>query len=104
MDNSDYLEYGSVIILCTILKENKVKDHKSDYWVINMILISKLTCPHCGYGQLEELQENVSPINYRCGGCSEKVIIHSSECCIYCQYGDMKCLHAQIIGSSCCNG
>ncbi len=69
-----------------------------------MIPESILTCPHCGHKKLELMQENVSPIKFRCEACKQSVKIPTGVCCIYCHYGDYPCLQAQIVGSSCCGG
>jgi len=69
-----------------------------------MITESILTCPHCDHNKSEELYENISPNNFRCEGCQQKVKATINDCCIYCQYGDYPCIQSQIVGSSCCGG
>ena len=69
---------------------------------ITMIPEPILTCPHCKNEQQEELLENISPVNYRCENCQQRVKINKGECCIYCEFGDYPCLHEQFIGSACC--
>ena len=58
-----------------------------------MVVIGKVTCPECGHKQAMEIPTEKCQAFYQCKKCS-KVIVAKKSCCVFCDYGDRKCLTA----------
>ncbi|MES2732601.1 MAG: GDCCVxC domain-containing (seleno)protein [Bacteroidota bacterium] len=59
-----------------------------------LILISKITCPHCGYSKIEFLAD--TPLTgYECRSCHAVLLPKAGECCIFCSYGSVRCINKQ---------
>ena len=66
------------------------------------VLLSKLTCPHCGHQKTETMPTDACQFFYECEGC--KVILKpvAGDCCVFCSYGTVKCPPVQLGDTNCC--
>jgi hypothetical protein len=55
------------------------------------VLLSTLTCPHCGKQQTETMPTNACQFFYDCTGCGELLKPLPGDCCVFCSYGDVAC-------------
>ncbi|MCL1043601.1 MULTISPECIES: GDCCVxC domain-containing (seleno)protein [Shewanella] len=65
-------------------------------------LRSEITCPHCGYKQVETMPEDACQFFYECQGCHEILKPLPGDCCVFCSYGTVKCPPIQ--RGQCCQG
>ncbi|RMF05436.1 hypothetical protein D6764_04700 [Candidatus Woesearchaeota archaeon] len=49
-----------------------------------------LKCPFCGHEQRMRVPQTSCQAFYKCSGCG-KVVAAEKECCVFCEYGDVKC-------------
>ncbi|MDP2837705.1 MAG: GDCCVxC domain-containing (seleno)protein [Candidatus Moranbacteria bacterium] len=56
-----------------------------------MKLISKVTCPHCGFSKEEKMPTDSCQFFYICQNCKKTLQPKEGDCCVYCSYGDVKC-------------
>lgn len=64
--------------------------------VLEVLYKNKLTCPECGATENVEMQSlEISKI-YECETCNEIIQANEDECCVYCQYGEVKCTMQQV--------
>ena len=56
-----------------------------------MVLMSIITCPHCGHAAIERMPTNVSQIFYNCRGCGARLKPKPGDCCVFCSYGSVPC-------------
>lgn len=66
------------------------------------IIISKLTCPECGYAEELEMPENACVYFHTCSNCGTRLKPKPGDCCVFCSYGDIPCPPVQMSGKSCC--
>ena len=64
--------------------------------VLEVLYKNKLTCPECGAHQEVEMLALESSRIYECETCNELIQTNEGECCIYCQYGEVKCPNEQV--------
>lgn len=64
--------------------------------ILEVLYKNKLTCPECGHQQIAEMSSEENHRAYECDRCYEIVQSNENKCCIYCQYGDVKCTGEQI--------
>lgn len=55
------------------------------------ILVSVITCPHCGHQRTETMPECSCVIFYQCQGCGTMLQPAQGDCCVYCTYGSVPC-------------
>ena len=51
-----------------------------------MVLMSVITCPHCGHAAIERMPSNVCRIFYE---------PKPGDCCVFCSYGSVPCPSVQ---------
>src|SRR5215468_9343390 len=62
-----------------------------------MVLMSVITCPHCGHAAIERMPSNVCRIFYDCRGCGVRLKPKPGDCCVFCSYcGAMPSGHAKL--------
>jgi hypothetical protein len=67
-----------------------------DNLVLEVLYRNKLTCPECGAEEnVEMLSMEIARI-YKCDTCNEISHVNEDECCVYCQYGEVKCPSEQV--------
>ena len=67
-----------------------------------LILLSKITCPKCGYQKTETMPTNACQWFYECEGCKSLLKPKNGDCCVFCSFGTVKCPHIQQ-SETCCN-
>lgn len=55
------------------------------------VLESVLTCPHCGFSNLEIMPMDACQFFYECTNCKTILRPKPGDCCVYCSYGSVKC-------------
>jgi len=64
--------------------------------VLEVLYQNKLTCPEClSHQKAEMISMEVSKI-FECETCKEIIQANEDACCIYCQYGEVKCPSEQV--------
>lgn len=67
-----------------------------DNLVLQVLYKNILTCPNCGATQpVKMLALEVRSV-YQCNACKKIIQAHANECCIYCEYGEVKCPSEQV--------
>ena len=66
-------------------------------------LQSTLTCPHCGFAQVETMPADACRWFHDCAGCHALLEPLPGDCCVYCSYGSGACPPMQQ-GAGCCGG
>jgi hypothetical protein len=56
-----------------------------------MIIDSKITCPVCGFKQLETMPTDACRYFYECRGCGVLLRPKPGDCCVFCSYGSIPC-------------
>ena len=56
-----------------------------------VILMSELTCPHCGYRQIETMPTDACIYFHQCWGCNTMLRPKLGDCCVFCSYGSVPC-------------
>jgi hypothetical protein len=56
-----------------------------------MVLMSIITCPHCGHDAIERMPSNACQIFYDCRGCGVRLRPKPGDCCVFCSYGSVPC-------------
>ena len=56
-----------------------------------MILDSEITCPACGFKQVETMPTDVCQYFYECRGCGQLLRPKPGDCCVFCSYGTVTC-------------
>jgi len=64
--------------------------------ILEVLYKNKLTCPDCGHQQIAEMSTDEDNHIYECEACYEVIQSNSDECCVYCQYGEGKCISEQV--------
>ena len=72
-----------------------------------IVLISELRCPECGYRSEEEMPTDSCLYYYECKGCGVLLRPKPGDCCVFCSYGTVPCppvqqAHAKGETPSCC--
>lgn len=65
-----------------------------------MILMSTLTCPHCGTVKAETTPTDVCLFFYTCSSCGTQLKPNKGDCCVFCSFGTMPCPSIQADGRS----
>lgn len=61
-----------------------------------VITISNLTCPECGYVEVLDIPSDYCLIRHLCGRCGVTLKPKRGDCCIFCSYGDIQCVPKQL--------
>ena len=67
----------------------------------NLVHNSTITCPNCGFKKTEVMSLNSCQFFYECSKWKSILKPKKEDCCVFCSYGDVKCLPIQI-DSKCC--
>lgn len=78
----------------------KIKNFKMNK--SEVILLSTITCPKCGFQKEEEMPTNACQFFYECTQCSTVLKPKEGDCCVYCSYGTVACPPIQM-DEDCCN-
>ena len=65
------------------------------------LLLSTITCPHCGHRSEETMPTNACLFFYDCPACHARLQPQAGHCCVFCSYGTVPCPPIQS-GTSCC--
>lgn len=57
---------------------------------------SKIKCPYCDFEKEEVMPMNACVHFYECESCKGILKPKEGDCCVFCSYGDVKCLPKQI--------
>jgi hypothetical protein len=57
----------------------------------SIVLESTITCPHCGFAQLEVMPTDACQFYYECLGCRTLLKPKPGHCCVFCSYGTVAC-------------
>lgn len=87
------LGYGSYRIHHS--KDEKMEQSK------DIILLSTITCPECGFQKEETMPENACQYYYECINCKTLLKPKEGDCCVFCSYGTVECPPIQA-GDNCC--
>lgn len=66
------------------------------------ILVSTLTCPHCGWRKAETMPVDACQWYYECEHCHALLRPLPGDCCVFCSYGDVPCPPVQKAGKGTC--
>ncbi len=56
-----------------------------------IVLISTITCPECGYSMEEKMPTDSCQFFYECKNCKAMLKPQPGDCCVYCSYGNVAC-------------
>ena len=56
-----------------------------------VVLISTITCPHCGHLKEETMPTDACQYFYECESCTTMLKPKQGDCCVYCSYGTVPC-------------
>jgi hypothetical protein len=62
----------------------------------DIVYVSIITCPACGYEKEERMPEDTCVHFYECENCHAILVPAKGECCVFCTYGSVKCPPVQI--------
>jgi len=65
------------------------------------VLISTLTCPHCGACTEESMPTNACIYFYDCARCGAQLQPKSGDCCVFCSFGSVPCPPVQTAQCGC---
>jgi hypothetical protein len=68
---------------------------------MDVVLISEITCPFCGFKKQEEMPVDSCQYFYQCDHCKAVLKPNDGDCCVFCSYGTYKCPPIQA-NKSCC--
>lgn len=83
------------LLIASILNHIRMKSGKQ------IVLLSTITCPQCGFKSQEQMPEDSCQFFYECSSCKTVLKPVAGDCCVYCSYGSVKCPPIQT-GNSCC--
>ncbi|WP_082538739.1 GDCCVxC domain-containing (seleno)protein [Lysobacter sp. Root494] len=66
-----------------------------------VILISEITCPHCGAIATEEMPQDACTFFYECRACGNVLQPNAGDCCVFCSFGSVKCPPIQLQARCC---
>ncbi len=64
--------------------------------VMEVLYANHLICPECGEKQKVEMSSSENTLIFECCSCKEIIQTTEDECCVYCQYGEVKCPSQQV--------
>ena len=62
---------------------------------MKIILVSKITCPECGFSKIERMPTDNCQILYTCENCNENLKPNNGDCCVYCTHATIPYLPNQ---------
>jgi hypothetical protein len=68
---------------------------------MEVILVSEITCPACGFKKQEEMPTDACQYFYQCDSCKTLLKPIEGDCCVFCSYGTHKCPPIQAKGFCC---
>lgn len=60
------------------------------------ILVSAVTCPHCGRGYEAAMREDACQILLDCPSCRRQIRPRPGQCCVFCSWGSAPCPPVQV--------
>lgn len=57
----------------------------------DILLMSTLTCPYCGFAKEESMPTDACQYFYECARCHQLLKPKQGDCCVFCSYGSVKC-------------
>lgn len=69
---------------------------------MDVILLSVIACPECGFHKQELMPEDSCVFFYECEKCKTVLKPLEGDCCVFCSYGTVKCPPQQN-GNKCCD-
>lgn len=63
---------------------------------MEIITRSNLTCPACGHVEGLDIPPNYCLIFHRCARCGVTLRPQPGDCCVFCSYGDVRCVPEQL--------
>lgn len=94
-----FMGLGAGFLGLGIAKMNKNKN--MDGSKKELVLQSKITCPNCGFEQMELMPTNACQYFYDCKNCQALLKPQKGDCCVYCSYGTVPCPPIQL-DQKCC--
>lgn len=67
--------------------------------IIEIMLQSTITCPHCCFQKEETMPTDACQYFYICTNCHTLLKPKREDCCVYCSYGTVKCPPKQSVNS-----
>ena len=64
--------------------------------ILDVLYKNQLTCPECKHVQTVEMFVSEDRHTFQCDSCDEVIQSNEDECCVYCQYGEVKCTKEKI--------
>ena len=58
---------------------------------MEILLISTITCPKCGYQKEEDMPNDACQFFYECESCNQVIKPIVGDCCVFCSYGTVPC-------------
>jgi len=58
---------------------------------MEVILLSTITCPECGFVREETMPEDACVFFYTCTNCGTRLRPKPGDCCVFCSYGSVPC-------------
>ena len=62
---------------------------------MKIILVSKITCPECGFSKIERMPTDNCQILYTYENCNENLKPNNGDCCVYCTHATIPYLPIQ---------
>ena len=63
---------------------------------MEVITVSKLTCPECGFAQDLEMPTDACQFFHECENCRAVLKPKQGDCCVFCSYADTPCPPIQL--------
>ena len=63
---------------------------------MEVITVSKLTCPECGFAQDLEMPTDTCQFFHECENCRAVLKPKEGDCCVFCSYADVPCPSIQL--------
>jgi hypothetical protein len=65
--------------------------HAERWWIIEVQIEARLTCPECGAVQVVEMPRDACQYFYTCTNCEALLRPKPGDCCVFCSYADVPC-------------
>ena len=63
---------------------------------MEVMTVSKLTCPECGFAQDLEMPTDACQFFHECAQCHAVLKPKEGDCCVFCSYADTSCPPIQL--------